>query len=71
MCMSPNHGGRIVQVIFEDGSLKALTHANLPLSNDDLFHNDLGKVAAGMSRQDSVLGNSGAMPRDELIELDK
>jgi hypothetical protein len=60
--MSPNHGGSIVQVMNQDGSLKALTTCTLPGLNDNLFRNALGHVAAGLSRQDSVLGCSEAMP---------
>ena len=60
--MSPNHGGSIVQVTYQDGSLKSLTSCTLPGLNDDLFRNSLGLVAAGLSRQDSVLGRSEATP---------
>jgi hypothetical protein len=65
--MSPNHGGKIVQVQCSDGSLRSLTSPTLPGSDDDMFHNDLGKVAAGMSQYDSVLGRSDAMPGGDFL----
>jgi hypothetical protein len=60
--MSPNHGGSIVQVTYQDGSLRSLRSCTLPGLNDDLFRNSLGLVAAGLGRQDSVLGRSEATP---------
>jgi hypothetical protein len=60
--MSPNHGGSIVQVTYQDGSLRSLTSCTLPGLNDELFRNSLGLVAAGLGRQDSVLAPSGATP---------
>jgi hypothetical protein len=63
--ISPNHGGSIVQVQFEDGSLRTLTTRKLPGLEDDMFVNDRGVVAAGLSSQDSVLGRSNATPGAE------
>ena len=60
--MSPNHGGSIVQVTYQDGSLKSLRSCRLPGLNDDLFRNALGLVAAGLGPRDSVLGRSEATP---------
>jgi hypothetical protein len=60
--LSPNHGGSIVQVTYQDGSVKSLTSCTLPGLNDDFFRNALGLVAAGIGRQDSVLAPSGATP---------
>jgi hypothetical protein len=60
--MSPNHCGQIVQVQCADGSLQSLTSVNLPGLNDDMYHNDLGKVAAGVGPLDTVLGRSDATP---------
>lgn len=60
--MSPNHGGSIVQVMNQDGSIKALTSCTVPGIDDHVFRNALGVVAAGVGRQDSVLGRSEATP---------
>ncbi len=69
--MSPNHGGAFVQVLRQDGSLKVLTTCKLPGSDDDMFRNDRGVVAAGMRQQDTVLGRSEASPGDEFVTPDK
>jgi hypothetical protein len=63
--MSPNHGGRLVQVQWGDGSLRALSSITLPGLDDDMYHNVRGKVKAGLGRLDTVLGPSDAMPGDE------
>lgn len=64
--VSPNHGGSIAQVQFGDGNLKSLRSCKLPGSDDDMYHNDLGKVAAGLRRHDIVLGSSDSRPGGEL-----
>jgi len=63
--MSPNHGGDIVQLTSQDGSVKSLRSCTVPGFNDDLFLNSLGVVAAGLGRQDTVLGRSEATPAFE------
>jgi hypothetical protein len=60
--MSPNHGGGLVLVQCEDGNLQMLTSVTLPGLNDDMYHNDFGKVAAGTGPLDTVLGPSNATP---------
>jgi hypothetical protein len=60
--MSPNHGGDVVQVTNQDGSLKSLRSNSVPGFDDNLFLNAIGLVAAGVSRQDTVLGRSEATP---------
>jgi hypothetical protein len=60
--MSPNHGGSIVQVMSQDGSVKSLRSCTVPGLNDDLFLNAMGLVAAGVGRHDTVLGRSEATP---------
>ena len=60
--MSPNHGGTIVQVTSQDGSVKLLRSCMVPGFNDDLYLNAVGLVAAGLGRQDTVLGRSEATP---------
>jgi prepilin-type processing-associated H-X9-DG protein len=63
--MSHNHGQRIVQVAFADGSVRALTSCTLP-GGDEIFYNDLGQVAAGISSHDSVLApGDAALPDDQ------
>jgi hypothetical protein len=64
--MSPNHRGRIVQVQCADGSLRSLTSVSLPGLNDDLYHNELGQVAAGLGPLDTVLGPSNATPAGDV-----
>jgi hypothetical protein len=60
--MSPNHGGEIVQVTSQDGSVRSFRSCTVPGFNDDLFLNAVGLVAAGVGRQDTVLGRSEATP---------
>jgi hypothetical protein len=59
---STNHGGRGQNVLFENGSVKFLTATKSPGSNDDIFTNDNGQVAAGLNPNDSVLGSSNTAP---------
>ena len=66
--MSPNHGGRLVQVQCADGSLRLLTSVTLPGMSDDMYHNDLGKVAAGVGPWDTVLAPSNATPAGDGAE---
>jgi len=60
--MSPNHGGAIVQVMSQDGSVRSLRSCRVPGYNDELFVNAMGVVAAGLGPYDIVLGSSGATP---------
>jgi hypothetical protein len=69
--ISPNHGGPIVQVVFEDGHVQILTTPNVPGRDDNMFRNDAGDVAAGLSTQDSVLAPSGAVPGDDAAAQHK
>ncbi len=67
--MSPNHGRRLVQVQWADGSLRALPSIVLPGLDDDMYHNFRGKVKAGLGPLDTVLGPSEATPgEDELVD---
>jgi hypothetical protein len=68
--LSPNHGGRFVQVQCADGRLRVLRTMNLPGVDDDLFHNNRGKVAAGLAPTDTVLGSSEVVPGDDdIVEI--
>ena len=59
---SANHGGRGQNVLFESGARAIPHHDQPPGSNDDIFTNDDGQVAAGLNPNDSVLGSSGTSP---------
>jgi hypothetical protein len=59
---SANHGGRGQNVLFENGSVQFLTSTKPLGSQDDIFTNDDGKVAAGLNPNDSVLGSSSTAP---------
>ena len=63
--MTPNHGGRVMQVQFADGSLKRFKSWKLPGVDNDMAHNNRGRVAAGMGPRDIVLGNSSATPGED------
>jgi hypothetical protein len=63
--MSLNHGGHIVQVLCAEGNLRSLTSVMLPGSDDDMYHNNQGKAAAGWGPLDSVLGRCNASPADD------
>jgi len=59
---SENHGGRGQNVLFENGSVKFVTQSKPEGSNDDIFTNDAGQVAAGLQQNDSVIGASKTAP---------
>jgi hypothetical protein len=60
--MSPNHGGTILQVTSQDGSVRVLQTATVPGRSDALFLNAIGLQAAGVGRHDVVLGRSEVTP---------
>jgi prepilin-type processing-associated H-X9-DG protein len=66
--MSPNHGGRLVQVLWLDGGVRVLPSITLPGMDDDMYHNDRGKVAAGLGPLDTVLGGSDAIPGEDIAD---
>lgn len=60
---SENHGGLGQNVLHEDGSA-AFYHISKPHAQaDDVFVNELGRVAPGRNRDDSVIGPSTSVPR--------
>ncbi len=65
--MSPNHGGSIIQVLYPDGRVGALTSAKVNGGHDDMFSNMVGEVGAGYGREDVVLGPSDATPNIFVI----
>jgi len=69
--MSPNHGGTIIQILCQDGHVMTIATYKLPGFDEDVFHNDLGIVAAGVGRHDIVLGPSNAKPGREFVSRKK
>lgn len=63
--MSLNHGGSILQVLCQDGHVRVLNTYILPEMNDDLFHNNVGRVGVGLGPLDAVLAPSDTMPQIE------
>lgn len=60
--VSMNHGACGQNVLYEDGHVDFQTGCWTPGQVDHLFLNDAGKIAAGRTPQDSVLGRSEATP---------
>jgi hypothetical protein len=59
---SGNHRGRGQNVLFEDGHVKFLPQLSSSQLLDDFYHNREGWVAAGVDRDDAVLGASSDPP---------
>jgi hypothetical protein len=60
--ISPNHNG-FFHALCGDGSVRMLQSCRvLVFGNDDVYRNEMGVVAAGCSRDDTVLGPSEATP---------
>ncbi len=59
---SGNHAGRGQNVVFEDGHVQFLRELPNTSALDDPFHNREGWVAAGLDRDDAVLGASEDAP---------
>jgi hypothetical protein len=57
---SPNHGGRGQNVLFVGGQVRFYKEPYV--NGDDIYHNRNHRVAAGLDRNDAVLGASGACP---------
>jgi hypothetical protein len=57
---SPNHHYQGQNVLFADGAVRWLPHPFI--GNDNIFLNDSGTVAAGLSATDVVIGVSEATP---------
>lgn len=57
-----NHGGKVVNTLFQDGSVRALSSAMVPGVNDHLFVNRDGQPQLSTSWRDAVVLPSGAMP---------
>lgn len=59
---SANHGGKLINVLFQDGSVLTLTSSVIPCSNDHLFFNAVGEPFAGFTWQDAVVLPSESRP---------
>ncbi|MEK6249367.1 MAG: hypothetical protein N2C12_14385 [Planctomycetales bacterium] len=60
---SNNHGGEGQNALYADGHVRYLTSCRNPLCVDgDIFHNNDGKIAAGMNDLDMVVGQSTVRP---------
>ncbi len=59
---SLNHGGAGHNVLLEDGHIAFIHGCKLDGSSDDIFKNDLGKVAAGCHVNDAVVARSEMAP---------
>jgi hypothetical protein len=59
---SPNHGGRGQNVLFQGGHVRFEILRSLG-QDRDIFRNNQGLTAAGVGRDDTVLGPSEATPR--------
>lgn len=60
--MTSNHGGRGMNLFFEDGHVKFFKQIPKNGPMDDPFVNQAGYVAAGVNWTDSVLGTSSDLP---------
>jgi hypothetical protein len=60
--VSANHRGRGQNVLYEDGHVQFLPQLPSPKLLDDPYHNREGWVAAGLDRDDAVLGASADRP---------
>lgn len=69
--MSMNHGGRVQNVLFEDGHIQRLIQGRV--LNDDIFLNNRNLVEAGLNEADSVIGASDSSPvrRRAAFEADR
>jgi hypothetical protein len=64
---SVNHGGQGQNVI--DQSLRVRFRTEAVVAGDDIFLNDEGRQAAGVSRRDSVLGPSDVGPDGPIVPI--
>lgn len=57
-----NHGGAVVNTLFQDGCVRSLETPLVPQVNDHLFVNQRGEPSVGQSWNDAVVLPSGATP---------
>ena len=58
-----NHGGNIVNTLFQDGSVRSLEAPMVPRVNDHLFINNQGEPTLSDTWNDAVVLRSGVTPR--------
>jgi len=58
--LSTNHGGRVQNVLFEDGHVEVLSSSRI--GDDDIFLNEDNRPAAGIHLSDSVIGTGDTSP---------
>ena len=61
-----NHGGQLINVLFQDGSVRSLHDCVVPCANDHLFLNTKGLPAASSRWHDAVVMPSGSTPGVDL-----
>ncbi len=59
---SANHGGKFLNVLFEDGRVVTLSTCAADEVVRSIFANEVGEVAAGTHRDDAVIGHSSTCP---------
>jgi hypothetical protein len=69
--MSANHGGCGQNVLFDDLHVDYLIECKARNCGDVFFLNRIGIVAAGIDRNDAVIGSSSAAPNVHLISRGK
>ncbi len=69
--VSGNHSGRGQNVLCEDGRVQFLPQLPSPQILDDPYHNRDGWVAAGVDRDDAVLGASADHPMPVKLTDDR
>lgn len=60
--ISANHDGLYIQILFQDGHVKAFTSDMLPSCGDNMFRNRRGVVAVGTAADDTVLAPCYVVP---------
>ena len=55
---STNHGGKGLNVLFEDGHVQYMTDSQISPRKESIFYSDRGRVEPGRHRNDAVIGES-------------
>jgi prepilin-type processing-associated H-X9-DG protein len=65
--ISVNHGGRGMNLLFEDGHIEFIQGYRVPGTRDDVLRSLDGLAEAGRAKNDSVIGCSIARPRSASL----
>jgi len=65
--ISANHGGRGMNLLFEDGHIEFVQGFRVPRTRDDVLRSLYGLAEAGRGKDDSVIGSSIARPRSASL----